>query len=79
MQSGKEYGNCLLVVENVGIGISVLEKLIDLDYSNLYYSVKSTHEYVESHQGERMNNAVPGFTTSLKTRPLIVAQLEEFH
>ena len=78
MQAGKEYGNCLLVVENVGIGISVLEKLIDLDYSNIYYSVKSTHEYVESHQGERMNNAVPGFTTSLKTRPLIVAKLEEF-
>ena len=78
MQAGKEYGNCLLVVENVGIGISVLEKLIDLDYSNLYYSVKSTHEYVESHQGERMANAVPGFTTSSKTRPLIVAKLEEF-
>ena len=26
--AGREYGNCLLVVENNGIGISVLEKLI---------------------------------------------------
>jgi hypothetical protein len=78
MQAGKEYGNCLLVVENVGIGISVLEKLIELQYPNLYYSIKGTHEYVDSHQGATNNSAVPGFTTSLKTRPLIVAKLEEF-
>ena len=78
MQAGKEYGNCLLVVENVGIGISVLEKLIELQYPNLYYSIKSTHEYVDSQQGATNNSAVPGFTTSLKTRPLIVAKLEEF-
>ena len=77
-QAGKEYGKCLLVVENVGIGISILEKLIDLDYPNLYYSVKSTHEFVESHQGSHNPSAVPGFTTSSKTRPLIVAKLEEF-
>ena len=78
MQAGGEYGNCLLVVENVGIGISVLEKLVDLQYPNLYYSIKGTHEFVESHQGESSNSAVPGFTTSTKTRPLIVAKLEEF-
>ena len=76
--AGNEYGNCLLVVENNGIGISILEKLITLGYSNLYYSVKSTHEYVDSVQGESMSNAIAGFTTSLKTRPLIVAKLEEF-
>jgi hypothetical protein len=78
MQAGKEYDNCLLVVENVGIGISVLEKLIDLEYSNLYYSIKSTHEFVESYQGATDNQAIPGFTTSSRTRPLIVAKLEEF-
>ena len=77
-QAGKEYGNCLLVVENVGIGISVLEKLVDLQYPNLYYSIKSTHEFVESHQGETNSAAIPGFTTSTKTRPLIIAKLEEF-
>ena len=68
----------MLVVENVGIGISVLEKLIDLEYPNLYYSIKSTHEFVESYRGATDSNAVPGFTTSTKTRPLIVAKLEEF-
>jgi hypothetical protein len=76
--AGAEFGNCLLVVENNGIGISILEKLITLGYPNLYYSVKSTHEFVESYQGEAMTGAVAGFTTSTKTRPLIVAKLEEF-
>jgi hypothetical protein len=75
---GREYGNCLVVVENNSLGISVLEKLVDLEYPNLYYSVKSSHEYVEQLQGEHMSNAIAGFTTSSKTRPLIIAKLEEF-
>jgi len=78
MSAGQEYGNCLLVVENNGIGISILEKLNDLGYSNLYYSIKSTHEFVEAYEGQANDKAVPGFTTSTKTRPLIVAKLEEF-
>jgi hypothetical protein len=76
--AAREYGNCLLVVENVGIGISVLEKLRDLDYPNLYYSIKSTHKYVDPIEGEYNSQAVMGFTTSSKTRPLIVAKLEEY-
>jgi hypothetical protein len=76
--AAREYGNCLLVVENVGIGISVLEKLRDLDYPNLYYSIKSTHKYVDPVEGEYNSQAVMGFTTSSKTRPLIVAKLEEY-
>ena len=76
--TGAEYGNCLLVVENVGVGYSVLEKLVELDYPNLYYSVKSTHQYVEQYQAETMSNTVAGFTTSTKTRPLVIAKLEEF-
>ena len=76
--AGKEYGNCLLVVENNGIGIAVLEKLKDLGYPKLYYSVKSTHEYMEAYLAEHNDRAVLGFTTSTKTRPLIVAKLEEY-
>jgi hypothetical protein len=76
--AGKEYGTCLLVVENNGIGIAVLEKLKDLGYSKIYYSYKSTHEYVESYLAEHDERAIMGFTTSTKTRPLIVAKLEEY-
>ena len=38
--AGKEYGNCLLVVENNSVGFAVLDKLKDLEYPNIYYSVK---------------------------------------
>ena len=76
---GGEFGNCMLVVENNNIGYSVLDKLInEYQYPNVYHSIKSTHEYIEQHQAEVRNSAVPGFTTSMKTRPLIVAKLEEF-
>ena len=50
-EAGREYGTCLLVVENNGIGISVLEKLNDLKYPKIYYSIKSTHEYIDSYLG----------------------------
>lgn len=76
---GREFGTAMVVVENNNIGYSVLEKLLnEYQYPNVYHSIKSTHEYVEQHQAEYMNSAVPGFTTSMKTRPLIIAKLEEF-
>jgi hypothetical protein len=76
--SGREYGDCMMVVENNNIGFSVLEKLVEMEYPNIYHSIKSTHEYVDQVTAETRNSAVPGFTTSGKTRPLVVAKLEEF-
>lgn len=75
---GLEYGNALLVVENNSVGFAVLDKLRDASYPNLYFSVKSTHEFVEEYQAENMSNAVAGFSMTSKTRPLIVAKMEEF-
>ena len=75
---GKEFGECLMVIENNSVGFAVLDKLRDLAYPNLYYSIKSTHEYVEQYLGETQSNAVAGFSTTSKTRPLIVAKMEEF-
>jgi len=77
-QVGREFGNAMIVVENNSIGYTVLDKLIEFGYSNIYYSIKSTHEYVEQHIGEYKNSAIAGFSTTSKTRPLIVAKLEEF-
>jgi hypothetical protein len=70
--AGKEYGDAMLVVENNNIGYSVLEKLIDAGYPNLYYSTKGTHEYVEQYRLKQSTNVIPGFTTSQKTRPLLL-------
>jgi hypothetical protein len=75
---GSEYGSSLLVVENNSVGYTVLDKLKEMQYPNLYHSIKSTHEFVEEYQADQMSNAVPGFSTTSKTRPLIVAKMEEF-
>tara|TARA_A100001515_G_scaffold120165_1_gene103034 strand:+ start:2179 stop:3771 length:1593 start_codon:yes stop_codon:yes gene_type:complete len=76
--AGREYGNCLVVVENNNVGYSVLDKMKEKDYPNLYYSIKSTHEQIDSVSALANPNAVAGFTTSAKTRPLIISKLEEF-
>jgi len=74
---GKEYGNCMIVIENNTVGWAVLDKLQEYGYPNIYFSKKSTHEYVDplmaGHSG-----IIPGFTTSQKTRPLVIAKMEEF-
>ena len=75
---GQEYGNGLLVVENNSVGYAVLDKMKEMQYPNLYHSIKSTHEFVEEYQADQMTNAVAGFSTTSKTRPLIVAKMEEF-
>jgi len=77
-QVGREFGNCMMVVENNNIGYTVLDKLTECEYPNLYHSIKSTHEYIEQHQAEYRTSAVAGFSTSMKTRPLVIAKLEEF-
>jgi len=76
--TGKQYGTCMIVVENNNLGYSVLEKIITMGYKNVYYSTKGSTEYIEQYVAEGMSNSVPGFTTSHKSRPLIISKLEEF-
>jgi hypothetical protein len=76
--AGKQYGNCMVIVENNTIGFAILDKLKELEYPNIYYSIKSTHEYIDQIVAENHNSSVAGFTTSLKTRPIIIAKMEEF-
>jgi hypothetical protein len=73
-----EYGNPMLVIENNNIGYAVLKKLLDKGYPNLYHSTKGDHQYVDPLTAQWQSNVIPGFTTSSKTRPLIVAKMEEF-
>ena len=76
--TGVEYNEAMLVVENNNVGFHVLEKLLEKEYKNVYHSKKSTHEYVEQYAALGDSSVIPGFTTSLKTRPLIIAKFEEF-
>lgn len=75
---GKEYGNALMVVENNNVGYNVLDKLQTLEYPNLYFSTKGSHEFVDNYTAEFASSVVPGFSTTSKTRPLIIAKMEEF-
>ncbi|MCK9596376.1 terminase family protein [Candidatus Pacearchaeota archaeon] len=74
---GRIYGGCLIVVENNNLGFSVAKKLEELEYSNIYYSVKESNILKPSFHG-KTSNAIPGFSTSVSTRPLILAKFEEY-
>jgi len=73
-----DYGKPMLVVENNNIGIAVAQDMLSLGYPHLYFSKKGTHEYVDPVQALSDSTAIPGFTTSVKTRPLIISKLEEY-
>ena len=74
----KQYGMCLTVVENNSIGISVISKLREMEHPNLYWSRKTSHEQVDRYMAEEQTGVICGFSTTMKTRPLVVAKLEEF-
>lgn len=76
--TGREYGNALVIIENNSIGYSVLDKLEkELNYPNLYYtSNTSIQEYISANEAIN-TGAKLGFTTSMKTRPLVIAKMEE--
>ncbi len=77
-----EYNEALLVIENANIGWAALQPAIDRGYRNLYYTYK--HEgvvdpEVQLNKGYDMKDRsqmTPGFTTSSRTRPLLVSKLD---
>ena len=75
------YNKALLVIENVGIGLACLGHVGVLGYENVYFSRKGDNtggEAVNMKWGAFDDELVPGFTTSSKTRPLMLAKMEEF-
>ena len=74
-----EYNNALLVVENANIGWSTIEQIIERDYQNMYYSSKSDQDTVESYMTKmERGNLTPGFTMSMRTRPLVIAKMMDY-
>lgn len=78
-----EYNSALLIVERENVGWATLQAIIDREYKNLFYS-SSDLKYVDV-QRQLSNNystedkkLVPGFSTNIKTRPLVIAHLEQF-
>jgi hypothetical protein len=82
VNAATEYNDALLVVENANIGWAAIQPAIDRSYRNLFYSAKDLsvvdvqsqlnngYDLKEKHQ------MIPGFTTTSKTRPLIISKLD---
>ena len=75
-----EYNNAMLVVENANIGWATLDAIRERGYKNLYQSPKSDALTAESFLRVYESNAemVPGFTMSMRTRPLCINKFREF-
>tara|TARA_B110000908_G_scaffold28683_1_gene33745 strand:- start:5099 stop:6349 length:1251 start_codon:yes stop_codon:yes gene_type:complete len=74
-----EYNDALLVCENANIGWATIEQIITREYKNLYYSSTSSTETVESYMSKfERDKLVPGFTMSVRTRPLVIAKMIEY-
>ena len=75
-----EYNNALLVVENATIGWATLDAILERGYRNLYHSPKSdqltAESYLKVYEGD--SSMTPGFTMSLRTRPLVVNKMREY-
>ena len=78
-----EYNDALLIIENNNIGWATIQQVIDREYPNLFYTSKDlryvdiAHQMTNKYRSQE-KNMVAGFTTTMKTRPLIIAKLEEY-
>ena len=79
-----EYNDAMLVIENANVGWAVIQQVIDRGYPNLYYTYRedgyidpSVH-IPKGYDIKDKSQMVPGFTTSTKTRPLLVSKLETY-
>jgi hypothetical protein len=79
-----EYNDAMLVVENANVGWAVIQQIIDRGYPNLYYTYKEdgyidpSIQIPKGYDLKDKSQMVPGFTTSAKTRPLLISKLETY-
>ena len=78
-----EYNDALLVIENANIGWATIQQVIDRAYKNLFYMSKDLKYIdVENQMTNRYRSEekglVAGFSTTSKTRPLIISKLTDY-
>jgi hypothetical protein len=78
-----EYNEAVLVIENSNIGWATIQQVIDRGYRNLFYmSTDLKYVDVENQLSNKLNrqdrNLVAGFSTTSKTRPLIISKLDDY-
>ena len=79
-----EYNNALLVIENANIGWAALQEAIDRNYQNLFYSSKdlalvdTSVSLAKRVDLKEKSQLIAGFTTTMRTRPLIISKMDEY-
>lgn len=77
-----EFNNALLIIENTGIGHETITHTLDTNYTNIYYSPKGdttdTSTYLNKVFDNDLSRMMPGFTTSTKTRPLVLHTMRQY-
>lgn len=77
------YNKALLIVENTGVGFGTIQTIVDSGYPNTFYStvdlkyVEVQRQLVQKYYSEE-RKMIPGFSTTLRTRPLIISRLEQY-
>lgn len=77
-----EYNDALLVIENANVGHTSIQQALDRGYANLFYTYKDdgyvdpTVQLPKGYDLKDKAKMVPGFSTTSRTRPLIISRLE---
>lgn len=77
-----EYNNAVLIIDNRNIGWSTIQVVIDSGYKNLYYSFKNDPYLDENihlrkaHDLKQKEDMVPGYSITVKTRPVLISKLD---
>jgi hypothetical protein len=81
VQVATEWNDALLIIENANIGWAVIQQVINREYKNLFYMTEDLRYVdIDAPKSNKLNaqekKRTAGFTTSVKTRPLIISKLE---
>ena len=77
-----EYNEALLIIENDNVGWAAIQPAIDRGYKNLYYTYKHEGVYDAATQLSKgydlkdKAQMTPGFSTTSRTRPLLISKLD---
>lgn len=76
-----DYNDALLSIENANVGWATIQQVLERGYKNLYYSHRSdvldTDKFLlKGYDVTNKADMVAGFTTSTKTRPLMISKME---
>jgi hypothetical protein len=76
-----EYNDALLIIERENVGWATIQTVINRQYKNLFYSSKDLKYVDVLHQLKNKYNKdelIPGFSTNVNSRPLLISKLEGY-